>query len=46
MCEKKQDKAWKIFEAIEKHCKTSSGYTRIADVTNHENVRQLNFEER
>lgn len=40
-----QDKAWKIFEAIEKHCKTSSGYTRIADVTNHENVRQLNFEE-
>ncbi|CAO3649055.1 unnamed protein product [Mucor hiemalis] len=40
-----QDKAWKIFEAIEKHCKTTSGYTRIADVTNQEDVRQLNFEE-
>ncbi|KAG2198086.1 hypothetical protein INT47_011921 [Mucor saturninus] len=40
-----QDKAWKIFEAIEKYCKTTSGYTRIADVTNQEDVQPLNFEE-
>ncbi|KAF1800385.1 glycoside hydrolase family 47 protein [Mucor lusitanicus] len=40
-----QDKAWKIFEAIEKYCKTTSGYTRIADVTNMEDVKPLNFEE-
>ncbi|KAI8083909.1 glycoside hydrolase [Thamnidium elegans] len=40
-----QDKAWKIFEAIEKHCKTPSGYTRIADVTNINDVKPLNFEE-
>lgn len=41
-----QDKAWKIFEAIEKYCKTTSGYTRVADVTNQEDVQPLNFEER
>lgn len=41
-----QDKAWKIFEAIEKYCKTSSGYTRIGNVNDIENVKPLNFEER
>ncbi|KAG2213585.1 hypothetical protein INT46_002737, partial [Mucor plumbeus] len=40
-----QDKAWAIFEAIETYCKTTSGYTRIADVTNIEDVQPLNFEE-
>lgn len=41
-----QDKAWTIFEAIEKYCKTTSGYTRVADVTNQDDVKPLNFEER
>ncbi|KAI8352831.1 glycoside hydrolase [Choanephora cucurbitarum] len=40
-----QDKAWKIFEAIEKYCKTPSGYTRIADTQNPVNVMPRNFEE-
>ncbi|KAG1177930.1 hypothetical protein G6F70_001057 [Rhizopus microsporus] len=37
--------AWKIFQAIEKYCKTPSGYTRIADVTKLSNVGWLDFEE-
>ncbi|KAI9280107.1 glycoside hydrolase [Sporodiniella umbellata] len=40
-----QDKAWKIFEAIEKYCKTATGYTRVGDVTNLNNVGPLDFEE-
>ncbi|KAI9361502.1 glycoside hydrolase [Pilaira anomala] len=40
-----QDKAWKIFEAIEKYCKTSSGYTRIGNVNDIGDVKPLNFEE-
>ncbi|KAI8987195.1 glycoside hydrolase [Pilobolus umbonatus] len=40
-----QDKAWNLFLAIEKHCKTPSGYTRIANVTNAIDVEPLNFEE-
>lgn len=40
-----QDKAWAIFQAIEKYCKTASGYTRIADVTDSNNVGPLDFEE-
>ncbi|KAL0078434.1 glycoside hydrolase [Phycomyces blakesleeanus] len=40
-----QDKAWTIFEAIEKYCKTSGGYTRVANVMDKENVDPLNFEE-
>ncbi|KAG1049689.1 hypothetical protein G6F46_007246 [Rhizopus delemar] len=40
-----QDRAWDIFQAIEKYCKTPSGYTRISDVTNPKAVGPLNFEE-
>ncbi|KAI7905161.1 glycoside hydrolase [Cokeromyces recurvatus] len=40
-----QDKAWTIFEAIEKYCKTSSGYTRIGNVMNIVDVKPLDFEE-
>ncbi|KAI8144823.1 glycoside hydrolase [Fennellomyces sp. T-0311] len=40
-----QDMAWKIFESIEKYCKTPSGYTRIADVSDADNVNALDFEE-
>ncbi|ORZ13469.1 glycoside hydrolase [Absidia repens] len=28
-----QDKAWRIFEALEKYCKVKYGYSRIKDVT-------------
>ncbi|KAG1048075.1 hypothetical protein G6F43_009515 [Rhizopus delemar] len=41
-----QDKAWNIFQAIEKYCKTSAGYTRVSDVMNLNNVGGLDFEER
>ncbi|KAI9018126.1 glycoside hydrolase [Phycomyces nitens] len=40
-----QDKAWTIFNSIEKYCKTSGGYTRVANVMDTENVSPLNFEE-
>ncbi|KAI9283375.1 glycoside hydrolase [Sporodiniella umbellata] len=40
-----QDKAWKIFEAIEKYCKTESGYTRVSDINNTNDVGPLDFEE-
>ncbi|CAO3700030.1 unnamed protein product [Rhizopus stolonifer] len=40
-----QDRAWSIFEAIEKYCKTPSGYTRVSNVTNLEDVGPLDFEE-
>ncbi|CDS03956.1 hypothetical protein LRAMOSA06911 [Lichtheimia ramosa] len=42
---KYQDMAWKIFESIEKYCKTSAGYTRIGDVSNVDQVNPLDFEE-
>ncbi|KAI9321839.1 glycoside hydrolase [Dichotomocladium elegans] len=42
---KYQDMAWKIFQSIEKYCKTSSGYTRIANVFNTDAVEPLNFQE-
>lgn len=41
-----KEMAWNIFQAIEKYCKTPSGYTRIADVSNVDAVRPLDFEER
>ncbi|KAI8369644.1 glycoside hydrolase [Radiomyces spectabilis] len=40
-----QDKAWKIFEAIEKYCKTASGYTRISNVMTPDDVQPLDFQE-
>ncbi|KAI7879575.1 seven-hairpin glycosidase [Lichtheimia hyalospora FSU 10163] len=42
---KYQDMAWKIFESIEKYCKTSTGYTRIGDVSRIDQVNPLDFEE-
>ncbi|ORZ02201.1 glycoside hydrolase [Syncephalastrum racemosum] len=42
---KYQDMAWNIFQAIEKYCKTESGYTRVADVSNTGAVRPMDFEE-
>ncbi|KAI9498280.1 glycoside hydrolase [Zychaea mexicana] len=42
---KYQDMAWKIFESIEKYCKTPSGYSRIDDVSKADGVQILDFEE-
>lgn len=41
-----QDRAWKIFEAIEKYCKTPAGYTRIGDISNTNDIQPDDFEER
>ncbi|KAI7871875.1 glycoside hydrolase [Spinellus fusiger] len=40
-----QDKAWTIFQAIEKYCRTASGYSRVGNVMNSDNPEPLNFEE-
>jgi mannosyl-oligosaccharide alpha-1,2-mannosidase len=37
---------WKLFKSIEKHCKTNSGFTRIGNVANTNDVRPLDFQER
>ncbi|KAI9277179.1 glycoside hydrolase [Phascolomyces articulosus] len=42
---KYQDMAWKIFESIEKYCKTASGYTRVNDISSSESIQGLDFEE-
>ncbi|KAI8882041.1 glycoside hydrolase family 47 protein [Backusella circina FSU 941] len=42
---KYQDMGWKLFEAIEKHCKTDSGFTRIGNVANSNDVKPLDFQE-
>ncbi|KAI7853781.1 glycoside hydrolase [Circinella umbellata] len=42
---KYQDMAWKIFESIEKYCKTASGYTRVDDISTATGIKGLDFEE-